>query len=219
MRDTRVVLALLAMALGTSPSAAAVADPDLPTGVQVTVRTYDSAGLAPAERLTAIAVATDILRAAGLDVEWQACEVEFVRSATDPCLAPLAASELSIRFVRLPPPPGHSGALALGYSLVDTRTRSGALATVYVDRVSALAARCKVPSGTLLGRTVAHEIGHLLLGTGNHGPTGLMQALWSREAIRGRGADKWLFTAREGRTMREAVRTRGYGNLQLGIRN
>jgi hypothetical protein len=56
--------------------------------------------------------------------------------------------------VKLPPPPGHHGLLPLGYSLIDTRARTGALATVHVDRVAGLAMTCDIDLGTVLGREV-----------------------------------------------------------------
>ena len=32
---------------------------------------------------------------------------------------------------------------------------------------------------TILGRVTAHEIGHLLIGTNSHAPSGLMRASWN----------------------------------------
>ena len=216
MRNTTLIVALLLTLAWSSPRAAAVADADL-LDVYVSIRTYDITGLTAADRQNTLAVASNILRAAGLEVDWMECEGVFVRSAGDPCLAPLGPTDLAVRFVRLPPPPGRDGTLPLGYSLVDTRTRSGSLATMYVDRVAGLAVTCGIDLGRLLGRAVAHEIGHLLLGTRDHANTGLMRALWSREAIRGSADGKWLFSPREARGMRDAVRTRTV--QQLAIRN
>ena len=221
MRNTGLVLAVIG-ALLTPRGAAASADPAVMDDVHVTVRTYDITSLPAETRQAALATATEILRGAGVSVSWMACDAVFVRSGEDPCLLPLGRTELSVRFVRLPPPPGHHGALPLGYSLVDTRARTGALATMYVDRVAGLAVNCDIDLGTLLGRAVAHEIGHLLLGTKAHTEKGLMQALWSREAIRGSADARWTFTAREARAMRDALRVRAaerYAAVQLGIPN
>jgi hypothetical protein len=222
MRNTGLALAMIAALLLTPRTAAASADPAVMDDVHVTVRTYDITSLPAETRQAALATATEILRGAGVSVSWMACDAVFVRRASDPCLAPLGRTELSVRFVRLPTPPGHQGAVALGYSLVDTRTRTGALATLYVDRVAGLAVNCEIDFGTLLGRAVAHEIGHLLLGTKNHTDTGLMQALWSRDSLRATGDAAWTFTAREGRAMRDALRVRAaqqYAAVQLGIPN
>jgi hypothetical protein len=213
------VLAVAVLLLLPAHTASA-ADPGVMDDVHVTVRTYDSSSLPPEARQAAIAAATGILALAGVTAVWLECDAVFVRSAGDSCLAPLGRTEVSVRFVRVPPRPGHVGVLPLGYSLVDTKARTGALATVYVDRIAGLAANCDIDFGTLLGRAVAHEIGHLLLGTPEHADRGLMQALWSRESIRGSADAQWLFNAREGRGMRDALRTRAaeqYAALTLGI--
>jgi hypothetical protein len=50
----------------------------------------------------------------------------------------------------------------------------------------------------------------------------LMQAFWSRESIRGSTDAQWVFTAREARGMRDALRVRAaeqVAMLELGIRN
>ena len=210
MRNTLVFLIALVATAGASSTTAAVVDLD---GASVIVRTYDSAPLSPADRLAALAAATAILSAAGLDVEWRACEGSFVRSADDPCVAPLGISELALRLVTLPPSPHRKGVVALGDSHVDTQARGGSLATIYVDRVTGVAQMCRVDVRMLLGRTIAHEIGHLLLGTRNHADTGLMRAVWSADVLQRSRAADWLFTPREGSLMRDAIRTRAAQQL------
>jgi len=186
------------------PATAAVIDPD----TRIVIRTYESTAL-PVDRESALSVATAILEAAGLDVTWVACDAVFVRRGADgPCVAPLAANELAIRFLRLPPAQGNMDQVALGYSLVDTRLRAGSLATIYADRVAALAVTCHLDVRTLLGRAVAHEVGHLLLGTSDHAPAGLMRAAWSQNALRRERPGDWVFTPRHARAMRDAVRVR-----------
>jgi hypothetical protein len=203
MRNMLGCLLVMVATAGAS-SAAAVVD----AGASVIVRTYDSTALPPADRQSAIATAAAILGAAGLDVEWRSCGAAFVRSAADPCLAPLGANELALRLVTLAPPPNRKGPVALGDSHVDTQARGGSLATVYVNRVAELAHTCRVDVRTLLGRTIAHEIGHLLLGTRNHAAAGLMRAVWSAAALQRGHAGDWLFTPHEASLMRDAVRTR-----------
>lgn len=214
MRHTSLFVVMAAM-FAASPSTAA--DIDALGDVRITIRSYDNTTLPSADRLSAIATATKILKAAGLNVEWRACEAAFVRAPEDLCTTPLGRNELALRFVMLPSSPDTNGNVALGYSLVDTHTRGGSLATVYVDRVAGLARTCRIDARSLLGRTIAHEIGHLLLGTMNHAPSGLMRAVWSAEAIRRSRAGDWLFTPREGRAMRDAVRTRAAQQLAAHI--
>ena len=51
----------------------------------------------------ALAAAAAILEDAGVGVTWVNCDVVFVQRDDNPCLAPLTANELAIRFVRRPP--------------------------------------------------------------------------------------------------------------------
>lgn len=184
------------------PSAAAVVDPDM----RVVVRTYDTSATR-GDLTHGLGVAAAILQKAGIGVTWVTCE-PAANLRGDPCLVPLAVNQLAIRFVHLPPGQAPTDIVTLGDSLVDTRLRAGSLATIYLDRVSALAARCDVDVNVLLGRAIAHEIGHLLLGTSAHAVSGLMRSAWSFDAIRHDRPAAWAFTSRDARDMRNAVRVR-----------
>jgi hypothetical protein len=76
-----------------------------------------------------------------------------------------------------------------------------------------LAAALRVDEGTLLGRAMTHEIGHLLLGTLDHSEGGLMRRHWSE---RGRDAD-WLFSAIQAEEIRTAVLTRIDGPRKAAV--
>ena len=185
------------------PAAAAVVEPEL----RLVIRTYDAPGTS-GDMSQARETATVILEATGIGISWLECDAVFVWHDENPCLAPLAANELAIRFVRLPPHLAAQDVVTLGDALIDTRLRAGALATIYVNRVVTLARRCGVEVKTLLARAVAHEIGHLLLGTAAHASSGLMRAAWSQTALRRTSAEDWRFTASDARAVRENVRAR-----------
>ena len=65
---------------------------------------------------------------------------------------------------------------------------------MYADRINVLASRTGVNAATLLGRAVAHEIGHLLLGTARHSAAGLMRARWSDRELGREVAADWTFS-------------------------
>jgi hypothetical protein len=214
VRRAFVVGATVALAIFATfavPSQAAVTDPDL----GIVIRTYATPGVV-SDLSPALAAAAAILEDAGVGVTWVQCDVVFVRRDDHRCLAPLAANELAIRFVRLPPHLAEQDVVTLGDSLIDTRLRAGALATIYVTRVATLAHRCGVDVQTLLARAVAHEIGHLLLGTSAHASSGLMRAAWAPAALRRAAAEDWRFTAPDARAIREAVRARTAQRLAAG---
>ena len=53
---------------------------------------------------------------------------------------------------------------------------------------------------TLLGRAIAHELGHLLLGTPQHGRFGVMRAIWSSQMVRNSRPAEWRFSVARGET-------------------
>ena len=92
---------------------------------------------------------------------------------------------------------------ALGYSLFDANGVSG-FATVYVDRVDWLAKRAQYPRAPVLGRAIAHEIGHLLLRSNAHTETGLMREVWTAEQVVRNRREDWTFSADQGGDLRNA---------------
>ena len=81
----------------------------------------------------------------------------------------------------------------LGHALIDSRTRTGVLATVFIDRTRRVAGDLGLDHRVLLGRAIAHELGHLLLATPTHGSAGLMREVWSRDELLGTHRDDWIF--------------------------
>jgi len=170
----------------------------------IQVRVYDAGMMPAADQTVALRAAAGVLAAAGIDTTWMHCGLD----AAAGCNAPLAVGELSVRFVRLPGTPSASGQLQLGYSLVDTSAHEGRLATIFVDRVEWLSRQAGAESPVVLGFAVAHEIGHLLLGTNAHGSSGIMRALWSRSELQHANAKDWIFSRDEGVRMRASLERR-----------
>jgi hypothetical protein len=90
---------------------------------------------------------------------------------------------------------------ALGYSLPDARF--GVNATVFYDRIETVSKMGDVSLSAMLGHAIAHEIGHVLLGTTDHSPSGIMKARWVRADFRQAGMGLMQFTAREGEAIRK----------------
>ena len=160
--------------------------PDVPApaaAARLTVRTYDSVGLGSSETAIARDTASAILRDAGLQMAWRDCTVG--------CTDPLKSNEVLVRIVTAPKAalPG-----SLGYSVVDMERRTGTLATIYADRLTSIARRTGTDAGRLIGRAIAHEIGHLLLGTSHHSPAGLMRAHWADREVAGDRKPDWTLS-------------------------
>lgn len=190
----------LVLAAAASASGAVL---DLPV-TPLVVRLYAQA-LQPSDSESALHETRAILAEAGFALQWVPCPLD---TAADRCASPLGGAELAVRLVTAPPQAYSARALPLGYSLVDGSTQGGSLATIYLDRVKRLASASAADLAALLGRAIAHEIGHLLLGTTQHGRFGVMRAIWSRDAVRNTRRGEWRFSVHEARQMRAAVTAR-----------
>lgn len=79
---------------------------------------------------------------------------------------------------------------------------------VFYDRVQKLAETRKL-SHRLLGDVLAHELGHLLLGSTAHSISGLMSGQWSGEGLRRVSEGAMLFAPWESRVMRDRLGSGG----------
>jgi hypothetical protein len=217
MRITPHVAAgvILVVAWTSVPVAGAVADlPPTP----LFIRMYDAPSFPHDDTRSAAEEAGRILMEAGFAPEWIWCAAPHAPPRR--CTVAIESAELAVRVVRGSHEPrararafattgSSSSAPAwqrpLGYSLVDPRTKSGALATVYLERVIWLANEARVNPNVLLGRAIAHEVGHLLLGSTEHRNVGVMRAIWSREAVRDSHPRNWRFVRDDEEAMRAAV--------------
>jgi hypothetical protein len=168
----------------------------------VVIRLYSAAGIPDDVLATAVETTTDTLRAAQLQVKWIVCARQGAASPeAAACVTPAAASDLIVRIIRTPGP-GIAGR-TLGHAAVDTGAGRGTLATLYADRIDRLAAGAGVARGLVFGLAMAHEVGHLLLGTTTHPTRGLMRATWASADLRVGTARDWLFSPSEALALRE----------------
>jgi hypothetical protein len=153
----------------------------------VVVRCYAMATMSTGALARARATASSLLDDASVQIVWRDC-------SKNACEAPLETAELVLRIVSSSPmtAPG-----TLGSSTLDLSGGSGTLATVFADRVSVVAERNGIDAGTLLGRAMAHEIGHVLLGTAVHASSGLMRAEWRDRELRRDAPADWVWSAAE----------------------
>lgn len=191
---TRQLMLVFAGGLLVAP----VADAASPARVAVSARLYNTARVPATVTETALGVASRALVAAHIDVAWLNCDAVS-------CDDPPGAQELVVRLVRSNDSPEAALSLELGYASIDRRERSGVLATLYVDRVERMAEFSAVDTASLLGRAIAHELGHLLLATHAHSATGLMRATWSSSDIRRNDGGDWVLTPKEAAAIRRRL--------------
>jgi len=118
--------------------------------------------------------AARILGNAGVHVQWKSVQdsrkaYRQVRECNTP--AP-DVSDIDILIQDVTPRDDHPD--ALGYAL--PFAKSGFRVVIFWDRILAATER---PNAKLLGHVIAHETGHMLMGTLSHARSGVMKAHWS----------------------------------------
>jgi hypothetical protein len=176
---------LLALAGGVLLSG--TAETASPARVEVVARVYNTARVAPVVTDVALAITTRLMTAGSIDVAWRNCDVPNV-------CATVPVREFVIRLVRSRETTTGGSPFVLGEASIDVDQRAGVLATIYVDRVERMAELSDADTASLLGRAIAHELGHLLLATNAHSSSGLMRAYWSPRDIRENQIADWVLS-------------------------
>jgi len=167
--------------------------------VALTVRLYNTAGISAQELLSARDAMESTFQDSGLDLIVRQCGRGT--GSIDPCSESLKPLEMVVRIIDAPLLDSTVHPDACGVAYVVRETDRGWLATAYSDRVTSAAVRVGVDAGTLLGLVISHELGHLLLGSGYHGWSGVMRADWSEELL-AHPREPWRFSALEAAKMK-----------------
>jgi len=205
-------LVLVSGLLVATAAASAAAEPNVDdthrldiTGTRVAVHVYTQvADLSGDDERIALEVAKNVFATASVDVAWTLC-------APGICLTP-SAEALKLRIV-LSPDRGEPYSGVLGHALIDSRAHAGVLATVFFDRTRRLASDLGIDYRILLGRAIAHELGHLLLGTSTHG-VGLMREIWSHDELLGARRHDWVLDPQDAAVIRDRLARRGNGRAR-----
>ena len=205
-----VLVGVMGMLLVVGPGSRVVEAADigqLDAGV-IVVRTYTPPHLR-GEIRAARRIASAILERARIEIEWLECGLPVERQQSSvACGRPAQSNELIVRMVSAGTVDRRPDVGTLGFAFVDRDAGGGSLATIFADRVWGMAQGAGVSPSELLGKTMAHEIGHLLLGTNQHAPHGLMRACWSSADLRRNRAAEWWFDGSEGEAMRRSIESR-----------
>jgi hypothetical protein len=176
------------------------------------VHLYDPANVPSKTLNRAIEETANILAVAGVQVLWQPGEPHSAEGRTiDMTRRPVATDGsrddrafVVVRIVR--GFPATALPRALGFAL--PFAQNGVHVTVFYDRIEEVA--LSVPPGVarILGDALAHEIGHVLLGSEQHSQNGIMKAVWSRADYQHLAARQFEFLPRDAVVLREEVSRR-----------
>jgi hypothetical protein len=198
----RVLAGLVALANFASPATSFASGVDSSPTIRVRVNNYTQTSpaiLAGAER-----EAGRILDRAGLRTVWLDCPTgPSTADPQDPCRKALEATDIVLR-VLSESTQNKFQDTAFGFAVVPV------LASVYYDYVAHLArsdnAEFEIP--IILGCVIAHEIGHLLLGSNSHSVSGIMQGHWERGQVRQAVTGTLLFTPEQAKLIQAEAQTR-----------
>ena len=162
---------------GPLPVSSAGGQSDL---VQLRVSVFNSSPLLPSTIEGAEREASRVLRYTGVEVLWLNCPQDAQHEASlGLCSEASFPTHLHLRIL-----PASRGlkATTLGISFL-AEGGKGCYADLFHEPMQKLQEETHVSAATILGHAMAHELGHLLLGTNSHSPIGLMRAHWDPEDL------------------------------------
>ena len=147
------------------------------SGVTITVRVYNHARVAPDVLSSAERETDSIFRSAGLEIAWIDCPLNVDQWADYPdCQAKFGPADFMVKI--LPPAMAERAPwprTRLAYTTDCGPDLAGCWAAISYRKVENLALIAEVPFPLVLGKVMAHELGHMLLGP-DHSATGIMRA-------------------------------------------
>ena len=194
---------LITLLAGTARNSVARRPPQARSAdLKLSVHVYNYAG-SPADILRIAESETGrIFARAGVHLDWHEYGLTALAESADPaCDTPLTPSDLHLRIVK---------SVNLKRVQVSPETGGftiGNLALVQMQYLQELPTPSEYIRGLMLGRVIAHEFGHALLGPG-HSSQGIMRARWGKELWEFTGANDMVFTPDQEKALRLAVKAR-----------
>jgi hypothetical protein len=152
-----------------------------------------------------------IYRAAGVTLEWADCAPNVEESVRHPACRPSDSQQnwVTLRLVSRSRMGGlRLGPLAVGLAAIPMEGGFGHVAFVCTECAEEALGGRSYPYGAIVGGLMAHEIGHLLLGTMRHSAVGLMRSPWNQEDWEHAAQGRMVFTRKEAERIGAQVRER-----------
>lgn len=151
----------------------------------ISIRVYDHAQTLAGVLHSATDQASWLFRAEQIRINWEFPSTEPPEDrGTDMTSVAFQQPDdrpyIVVQLIRRAPPSVFPG--AMGYAL--PFAHAGAHVVIFYDRVETLAHRFNKATDLILGYAVAHEIGHVFLGSSDHFAGTLMQAQWTSATCR-----------------------------------
>ncbi len=172
--------------------------------LQVTISVHNDAGILPGILLSAESEASRIFRRSGIEVHWLNCPLPAEGpEAPAQCEVADFPAHLQLRIAKRS---RNLNGFTLGISYLSS-DGSGCYADLFYRRVEEMHESSHVSLASILGHGVAHEIGHLLLGTNSHAETGIMRARWQSGELASASKGALFFSTVQSQEMRNKLAT------------
>lgn len=171
-----------------------------PDHSEVRIAVYDQSHLPHSVLETAGAEVKRIFRTSGIPISWIDCSAHLeIQDACD--IDPDDRQFLILRIL----PQGHASTdLVFGQAFLGG-DGFGRYADVYLDRLERLHDVYGFNLSKVLGAVAAHELGHLLLGSGAHSVSGIMTPVWERSQLGHVEAGALVFLPQQSRQIRKRI--------------
>jgi hypothetical protein len=172
---------------------------------RIQVRVWNSTHIQPEGLNRAKAIADKLFNQAGIELAWMDCSPEPTPESLL-CASPTSFNDISVRICTTAGevwPKGNSLWGGLAVRLFSDSSGSG-LVILSADRLERAAREEDLPLELVLGVTMAHEIGHLLM-TPTHSIMGIMQGRLDKRSWQLARQGQLQFLRKEAKRMRKGV--------------
>ncbi len=147
-------------------------------------------------------VTSSIFARAGVNLVWMDCTPGAEPQPDPECSGLIGPTRLGVRILpRVRVVKGMTGDATAGYTV-------GYLTAVSLDWAQTASANDLGSVPDFLGCAIAHELGHVLLGTHSHSLVGLMGARWGTQVLQTAGQHSLLFAPEQAAAIRAEVMAR-----------
>ncbi|MGO8786338.1 MAG: hypothetical protein ACLQVL_03005 [Terriglobia bacterium] len=155
------------------------------SGAGITLRIYNYSHVPPRMLRKAEEQAATIFDQSGVNTRWVDCPTSADEFVLYPdCQGPLTPEDLLVNILpaAMAVKSTASGD-ALGFASIPPERDCSRSASLFFDRIQEISRSADVSPELVLGPVMAHEAGHLLLGSNSHSAWGIMQAVWGSDNI------------------------------------
>ncbi len=176
---------------------------EFPQRRSITVRVYDYASIDESLLVQARAVAASLLSEVGVDSRWEQCRTSEAGENVDTSCQHRA--DETVLQLRIQPNRAAKKLkltrCAMGYA-VPPPDQYGVIAGVFLERVRSVARSEGRDLHVMLGHVMAHELGHLLMGSSEHDGRGIMRRRWNSRDLLHAARGNFGFNSVQGALMR-----------------